>query len=326
MTFTRSLQLVVLVLVASIARRVPAAPERASNRVVLLIDASGSYRARQADAVERATQLLDDMSARKVHRWEPSTDEIVVISLDAMPEVLWRGTLAELKHADRARWSARFRARSDFASCTDVSAAFRLAAANLAGDSRHVHKFLFAFTDLIDEPPVRSLRRCRRAASPSRPAADFPWGELRDVTTHVLWTPPEQTLVWRRADVEHGLDATTFAVHTTSESATVTITPPPRAEVQRTEAEKAQDRARTIRKVAGIGRAAGVVVLGLFGLLVLAVVVGLIARARRRAGSGRGMRAPTRRPPPAPRPAAPLRPAAPRRSAPLPPARPAGRA
>jgi hypothetical protein len=253
-----------------------------SNRVVLLIDASGSYKARQAEAVERAGALLEAMAQTKLHRWEPAADRLILISLDAMPEVLWQGTLQELKQSDRTAWAARFRARKDYANCTDVSAGFRLAAQHLVGDSRYVGKYLFAFTDLIHEPPTTAIGTCRRPTQPSLPSDDFPWAGLADVSVAVFWVPPNQKLAWRRAVEERGLGAT-FALYTTSESAEVTISPPPRPTVELTEAERQVERERylgyvgTLAKVIGLG-AGGVVLV----LIALGAGVALIRLCHRR--------------------------------------------
>src|SRR5271157_4434272 len=116
------------------------------NKVVVMIDGSGSYKSRQEEAVQKAVSLLDSIAATKLHRWESATDRITLISLDAMPEVLWEGTLKDLKGVDRTVWKSRFLSRSDYENCTDVVAAFQLAAKKLEGDSRYVSKYLLAFT------------------------------------------------------------------------------------------------------------------------------------------------------------------------------------
>jgi hypothetical protein len=117
----------------------------------------------------RVGSLLEALAETKVHRWEPAADRITLISLDAIPEALWQGTLRDLKKMDRKARTARFQARADSTKCTDVSAAFRLAVQDLDGDARYVGKYLFAFTDLIHEPPMTSIKKCRPPARPCLP-------------------------------------------------------------------------------------------------------------------------------------------------------------
>ena len=164
---------VVLLIVLLGGSAIAASRIDSSNRVVIMIDGSGSYKSRQGEALTRSIKLLDAMAQAKLHRWEPVSDQIIIISLDAVPEVLWRGTLRELKTLDRTAWTARFQARRDYASCTDVGTAFKLATQHLKGDSRSVAKYLFAFTDLIHEPPTTSIRLCRKPLSPSIPPRRF---------------------------------------------------------------------------------------------------------------------------------------------------------
>jgi hypothetical protein len=226
--------------VGTVSAQVEAEPH---NRVVIVIDGSGSYKARQTEAVERAVTLLDGMAQTKLHRWEPATDHVSLISLDAIPEVLWQGTLQDLKKLDRAAWIGRFRARTDYAHCTDVSAAFRLAAQSLEGDFRSVSKYLFVFSDLIHEPPTTSIAACQRPKRPSLPPEEFPWGALQDVSVAVFWVPPDQKLAWRRVVEEQGLTSS-FALHSASESTAVTIAPPPRPTLAVTEADREAERGR----------------------------------------------------------------------------------
>lgn len=269
---TRSIvALLALLLTSSAAAQTGREP---ANHVVIMIDASGSYRKRQTDAVERSVALLDTMAQTKLHRWEPATDYVSLISLDAMPDVLWHGTLRDLKKLDRAAWTSRFHARTDYAKCTDVSAAFQLAAQHLTGDARFIRKYLFVFSDLIHEPPTTAITKCQRPKRPSLPSADFPWGALQDVSVAVFWVPPDQKLAWRRVVGEQGLSAT-FALYTDSESADVTITPPPRpTPPELTEAERATERARYVGYATTLGKGLG----SLLAVIVLGPVVAVAIR------------------------------------------------
>lgn len=250
-----------------------------SNRVVIMIDGSGSYKSRQGDAVTRSIKLLDAMAQAKLHRWEPVSDQITIISLDAVPEVLWRGTLKELKTLDRTAWTARFQARRDYASCTDVGTAFKLATQHLKGDSRSVAKYLFAFTDLINEPPTTSIRSCRKPLSPSIPPGDFPWNDLTDVSVSVFWVPAEQKLAWSRLVEEHGL-GTTFALYSLSESSEVNVAAPARAKVELTDAERKAEKERYIGFGSSLLTVMGSILLLVLLLPVIAVVTSRFRRSR----------------------------------------------
>ena len=205
------------------------------NKVVVMIDGSGSYKSRQEEAVQKTISLLDSMAVTKLHRWEHASDCITLISLDAIPEVLWEGTLRDIKGVDRAAWKNRFLARSDYQNCTDVVSAFRQAAKKIEGDSRYVSKYVLAFTDLIHQPPTDSLSRAREATNLI--PEDFPWQSFKDVSVSVFWVPPDQKFIWSRAANTQGLGSN-FSLYTTSESSSVKISPPPRPVLKVTVAEQ----------------------------------------------------------------------------------------
>jgi len=251
------------------------------NQVVIILDASGSFSERAMEALERATRLLDDISETKVKRWETDPDFITIISLDASPDVIWNGTLRDLKKMDAKEWTNRFKARKDYAHCTDVTAAFRLAAKALDGDPKYTDKYLFAFTDLVHEPPTRSIRRCKRPQNPSGPPADFPWEALKGVHVSVLWLPPEQKHAWRAEVEAHGL-ADVFGLYTESESADVKLLPPPRPQEKVTEKERVQRREEAMTKVKEWAGQVGIFVAWVAGVLVLLLAAGLIRRRFRR--------------------------------------------
>lgn len=253
------------------------------NQVVILIDASGSYHSRQAEALKSATDRLQELAELELKRWEEDLDQITVISLDAVPEVIWHGNLKDLKDSleptqaggtdPKAAWADRFKTRTDYASCTDVGAAFRLAASHLNGDARYVDKYLIAFTDGIDEPPLASIKNCRPAKHPSLPPDDFPWETLRGVSVSVFWVPPEQKLAWQRTVASHNLSES-FSLYTTSESAQVKIKTITRAEREPDATESAANR----QQVLGLAKTAAVIAFVFAGAL-----VGLLFWARHRA-------------------------------------------
>lgn len=219
-----------------------------TNKVVVILDRTGTYKHRLEAAIGRVRALLESLSKTKLKRWESDVDQIVLISLDALPEVLWTGNLRQLKALDQAAWTSRLQGRSDYTRCTDVEAAFRLAGQHLQSEKSMVHKYLFVFSDLIHEPPTASLGTCQAPTTPSVPSEAFPWEALGDVQTKVFWVPPDQKLAWSRAVAEQGLQET-FTLYTTSESATVTLETPERAkDAKDTRTEAEQEAARVAQR------------------------------------------------------------------------------
>jgi outer membrane murein-binding lipoprotein Lpp len=255
------------------------------NEVVILLDASATYKARQAEAISRALALLESIAETKVRRWEQSNDKIAIITVDAVPEVIWQGSIRDLKALKSSDWTDRFKARTDYANCTDVEAAFKLAAKNLQGDPQYVNKYLWAYTDLIHEPPAKSIRKCEPPAKPSVPSEEFPWTEFQDVSVSVFWVPPEQKLAWKRAVTDHGL-AVSFALYTTSESGQVKIPPPPKPTPKITDADRNTDREAYKQSAVTLLEWIGIV---LVGFIAVVGISPLIARSlhRRRGGSAR---------------------------------------
>jgi hypothetical protein len=253
-----------------------------ANHLVVMVDASGSYKARQAEAVEKAVTILEGMSKTKLKRWESTSDKIFIISLDASPDTIWQGSLKELKAKDPSFWKERFISRSDYDGCTDVTGAFQIAAKHLAGNSRYVSKYLFVFSDLIHEPPTVNMRACQ---FPERVSPEgFPWASLEDVSVSVFWIPPDQKLLWRKAVQERGMEAN-FSLYTTSESATVSIQNPPRPKEKMTEADL-KSRREQIKNTVMSGISWVVIITAVFILL---VIVGfLFQRNRQRAQTSRG--------------------------------------
>ncbi|MBI5445331.1 MAG: VWA domain-containing protein [Deltaproteobacteria bacterium] len=186
-------------------------------QAAIIIDASGSYRSRLREAIAQVIALLEQLASTEVKRWEKGRDRVSIVSLDAVPEVLFEGDLEALKAVDAGSWSDRFASRADYAGCTDVSAAFRVAAGRLDGDAQAVAKYLFVFSDLVDEPPTTAVDVCREPQRPSPPPAGFPWELLEDVSVSVMWLPKDQKLSWHRAINERGLGES-FRLYTDSES------------------------------------------------------------------------------------------------------------
>lgn len=256
---------------------------KAVNRVAILIDGSGSYKDRQAQAVAKAVTLLEQMGEKRVRRWETG-DEIAIIALDAMPDVLFRGSLQELKAVKPDAWVARFKARSDYIKHTDLVTAFELALRHLEGDPRYVSKYLIAFTDLIHDPIGGPAPK---KGKPTPPPAAFPFAGLEGVAVSVLWCPYPQKQAWLAAVREQGL-AESFQIYTTSESGTVTLKAPPKPKVKLTEGEREAQRAQV---VAGFQTVLRSMALVLLAILILPPLAWLWGRWR-------GRRSPRRKAPP----------------------------
>lgn len=245
------------------------------NRVAIVIDASGSYRARQAEAVAKASGLLAGLAAQKHKRWDRA-DEVIIISLDASPEVIWQGSPADLAAVARDEWVSRFKGRSDYAGCTDVAAGLNLAAQRLNAGPVPTNRYLFVFSDLIDERPTSGVSSC--AAPRPVPGEDIAWEALKPVSISAFWLPADQKMAWDAAFKAHG--DFTYRLHSISESAVNAIDVPEPAVHKTTDAERAQSRAllKTAGKKLGIGLAA---VLG--ALMLGGVGLPLFARRRRTA-------------------------------------------
>lgn len=281
--FRRGLAVGAVVLAAAGSAR---AAETAANRLVVIVDASGSYKARVTDAIERVTQLLDGMAEIRVKRWEKDLDRVTIVALDALPAVIWEGSAADLKAIDRVAWAQRLQARTDLSNCTDVGEAFRLAVRALDGDSGSVTKYLWIFSDLVDEPPTTSVRRCQPAKLPSAPGPDFPWAALRDVSVAAFWMPADQVLAWRRSVREAGVEGT-FQLHG-ADSGEIAILPPERRTIAVSDEELAGLREEAVqtlgRGAKWIGWAFLAVVGGMTALVALVSVAARMRRARRRQG------------------------------------------
>jgi hypothetical protein len=266
-----------------------------ANHVVVVVDASGSYKARQAEAVERAAAILEGMSKTKLKRWESTSDKIFIISLDASPDTIWQGSLKELKAKNSSFWKDRFVSRTDYEGCTDVSGAFRMAARHLEGNSRYVSKYLFVFSDLIHEPPTSNMRACQYPVRVS--PEDFPWANLGDVSVSVFWMPADQKLLWRKAVQERGLEAN-FALYTVSESASAPIPDPPRPKEKITD----EDRRSQRDKIVSGGKSVAYWIFGILGIILLLIISGFIFQRSRGRRSAPASRAPMRPMPVPPRP------------------------
>lgn len=287
--FTRILALMfcaaflVLLLVAGCVAQEPPKP---ANVVIVMIDRSLSFQARQQNAIDSTLKYLDQIANRKLERWEGKNDRIEIISMDAMPTVIWKGRLQELKSLSRAEWSKQFAARSDYQRCTDITGAFSLAGEEFAAtETGPTYKYLLVFSDLVHEPPTNTATTCAKAQH--APTEDFPWAGLQDVSVSIFWLPVNQKLIWQRALREQGL-AGQVALYSDSESGAVRVAPPPPAKLKVTASERAAE-AGWFKSLF----AKGLWVIGaLAGAIVFSMLVALSALRRR--GSSPGVQASAR--------------------------------
>lgn len=279
--------LAALMILASVPAHAAEAPVP-QNRIAIMVDLSGSYRKRLEEAMSKVSTLLEGLAERRVKRWEtPAQDVVAVFSLDAMPEKVWEGSLEEIKGILPSDWQERLKSRSDYAQCTDVGRAFQEAARFLEGDPEFVDRYLFVFSDLVHEPPKKSIRKCERARSPSPPPEDFPWEAFAGVSVMAMWVPADQKFAWHRAVETRGLQDT-FRLFTESESETVAIEAPPRpvVEVSAEEEEAAREEARQAVATATTRIGKGLLWVG--GAVAFLLLLGILLprlRGRRHAAS-----------------------------------------
>ena len=252
-----------------------------ANHIALLIDGSKTFDHRRSEAVDRAQELIGKIAEKPGRRYQGTHDSVAVIAIDAMPSVLWRGSLMELRSADQEDWIRRFAARTDYSYCTDVDRAFRLAIDELGPSSPQIQKYIFVFSDLQHEPPTTTMRRCEKPIIGA--AGTFPWDGIEDVSVTAFWTPPNQKLAWQRQVDGRGLSKS-FHVYVDSESAEVSPAPPPAAKRVISE----QERRQTQEGVASVIRSGFKWMLAAVALFLALTGVAAFLASRRRQRSGRG--------------------------------------
>jgi hypothetical protein len=249
------------------------------NRVVIGVDTSGSYKKRAAEAIVKARSLLDGMAKRRVRRWEAS-DQIVVISLDAIPEVVWEGTTKELASVDPATWTKRFQGRADYSACTDVERFFALSASKLSAEPAPVEKYLVVFSDLIAEPPLDSPKKCSRPLPAAQVVKAINWDQFSDVSTVVFWMPIAMKHAWLKALADQGAN-TGIRLYSESESGGQTLEAPQAAKRKVSVAEREQVK----EQVVSAGTTFLTFLAYSFGLLIagtaIAFALGRLLRSRR---------------------------------------------
>lgn len=253
----------------------------AENRVAVVIDASGSFKSKLQDAIASAASLLEKMGTVSIKRWEPAKDRIILISMDALPEVIWSGSLQELRTLDQKYWKSAFELREEYGQCTDVIKGFRLAISELNRDAgAKINKYMFIYSDLVHEPPTDSIGECAPIDAANPVPSDMPWEAIADISIVTLWIPIENKFSWAKAVEEHGLTETfhLFA----RESEVKEILPPPRPDNRPTKEEEQEAKEKVFKGASFAGQALliiGMLIL-MFIIITLLFVLGLFIWAR----------------------------------------------
>lgn len=272
------------------------APERAvapasdpHNAIAVVIDTSVSFQGHFGEAYSVAQRLIADLSAVKLKRRDraKTPDRIAIIALDALPDVIFAGTLEELKKVDVTAFQARLEARKDKARCTDVASALSLAASQLTGDPATTHKYLFVFSDLVHEPPRQLGKKGRKrqpaCEAPSAVATGTPWAALADTEVHAFWMPYEQNQAWRAAAAAHAIR---MNIWSESEAATVRLAAPERPKKERDLAAEARDLRELKEGAKSVGStAAGLALKVVVAGLILVIGLLWLSKRRRRAAA-----------------------------------------
>jgi hypothetical protein len=266
----------ILLLVTSITTPAFAEREKPFNRVVVIIDSSGTFKNHQP-AIEKVRKLLEEMAKRKERRYEVS-DDIYIISLDARPEVIWAGKRNHLGQLTKERLSELFRDRMRYIHCTDIATAFNLAVHKLNREPIPSDKWLFVFSDLIDEPEVSS-GKCKAPVIPSLPSEKIRWDRLTDTSIGVFWAPDPQIMAWEDALADKRLS---IKFYNEAEALNVNLPPPPKAQREMTEEEKAEAKER-ISGWLEWGKAIGLkLFLGFIIFMGLVILLAFLSRHRSR--------------------------------------------
>lgn len=262
------------------------------NEVVVVLDASISFQLPVADAgatgripaveaLRVVQKLFSDSNAQKRRR-NASEDQYVIVAADAASQVIWRGNQSSLASLSPDALLAMLKVRREFAHCTDYQAALNAAAKTLQEDADATNRYVLTFGDLIHEPPTTSYRTC--AAPSGKPPDGIEWDTLRTaalgfyfVSTDFKLRPNQQ---WLALLDSRGIKANLKDMAQTMTQA-VELPPPPPA-IYRPTAEQTAAAEQSWDHLKNVAWTALKTVLGGVGLLV-AALVGLAARARRRA-------------------------------------------
>jgi hypothetical protein len=231
----------------------------------------------------KVTALLDGMAKRRVKRWEVG-DQVVLISLDAIPEVVWEGTASELSSVDPATWSKRFQGRSDYSACTDVERFLNLSASKLSAEPAPAEKYLIVFSDLKAEPPLDSPKRCSKPLPAAQVAKAIDWDKFSDVSMAVFWMPIAMKHAWGKALSDQGANSE-IKLYSESESGIQTLNAPKAAKRKVSVGEREQVKGQVV----SAGTAFATFLAYGLGLLIAGVAIAIVLAHllhSRRGGTG----------------------------------------
>lgn len=241
------------------------------NRIVIILDASGTFRPMVHRVLPRVQQLVQAVHSQHT-RWQ-ADDQIYIIALTGTPFVAWYGTQRQLNQLSPEALKKAFGMVS-FPDCTDVAAAFNLAAEKFGRTPKAADEYLFSFSDLIDEP-VRG-NGCAPARRPSPPPAGIRWGGLSDASIVAYDVDDREIQAWKDKLANRHLSLEMYDPAESQNTKIPKISPA----MGRLSAEEMQQGRQRLWKVAHtLGK-----FLGLTLLCVLAVGLGLplVARLRGR--------------------------------------------
>lgn len=126
------------------------------NRVILLVDSTGSFKEYRQEALELAQRLVDQLGRQRRRHWE-KPDSIKVIAIDARPEAVWQGTPKDLRDqlattAGETSLANLLGQRHD-GQWTDLHGSLNMAIDELNRAPLAAGNYLFTFSDLVHDMP-----------------------------------------------------------------------------------------------------------------------------------------------------------------------------
>jgi hypothetical protein len=217
-----------------------AGPQKPFNRIVILLDLSGTMARYLPAAIQKASLLIDNMGGedRTEKRWE-IPDEIYLISIDSKPEVLWAGNRQQLGQLAGPALSDIVKERSGLGQCTDLTAALNLAEFKLTRAPEPTAQYLFVFSDLIEERPLAG-RTCTVPKRPSLPPTGVNWDRLADASITVFWVGNAEIQTWMGSPLISGLQ---IRMYDAAEAVNVAVAAPPKARRKIADSDLAETRA-----------------------------------------------------------------------------------
>jgi hypothetical protein len=245
------------------------------NRIVIILDASGTFRKRVGEALPKIQGLVAGIEGERTTRYD-AQDEILIISLNGHPSVIWAGYKDQLDQLTEQQLQDAFGVTPK-PDCTDVGYALNLAGFKLNAAPPPTAKYLFAFTDLLNEPVTKDGKSCLPLSRPSLPPRSVEWDSLADASMTFFWVSDVEIRGWEQVLAPKHLNLKMLD-EAASRNANIESVPKAKRKISAQEQQQAQEGFRRLGVVVAI--VAGAVI----GLVVLmGVALSLIARRRRRA-------------------------------------------